>query len=186
MAKRLGFYGHFTKLQFDKVKFGATAAKKAEVLNRNAAREWLRAVYIKVPVWTGMARGGLKYAKGRSGASAGQTLSAYLRVAIPIGPERTWDGRELERRPDKTPEKGGAQSQYTLTEANGKYGFSFSTEIVHFIVNDIYPGLPPSYSRPWQAIQAGNDAYSDFVKNNIHEVFPKLSDYILKTRVEVK
>jgi hypothetical protein len=56
---RLGFTGHFKKITIDRTKFNTTMKANAEVVQREAIREWLRAVIVGVPVWTGMSMGAL-------------------------------------------------------------------------------------------------------------------------------
>jgi hypothetical protein len=182
---RLGFTGHFKKITIDRTKFTATMKATAEVVQREAIREWLRAVIVGVPVWTGMSMGALKYARGRSGDSAGQFLSSYLRVAVPIGPWRTWDGEALEIRSDKSPELGGRQSRYTISQYRGRYLFTFQTSVIQFIINDLYPGKPPSYTRPWQAIQAGNEAFQAYLNANLRKRLPKIKDFVVTSDVIV-
>ncbi len=66
--------GFFTKLTLDPGRYTKTLDKSMNVQLRQAARAWLRAVILKVPVWTGMSRGSLR------------PLGAFLRVAVPISP----------------------------------------------------------------------------------------------------
>src|SRR5688572_20554130 len=97
------FTGQLMGLKLKRGEITKTFTMQAERVVRAAAREWLRAVYVRIPVWTGMARGAIKFAKGRTGESSGQFLSIYLRVAVPIEPI-------IEVRKDKSPELGGKQS----------------------------------------------------------------------------
>lgn len=180
-----GFKGHFNILKFDSKKFAKELDRKSNQLLREAAREWVMAAYVRVPVWTGMARGAFKYAQGRSGPSAGVFLSVYLRVLVPIGPRRTYDGEPLEVRSDKSPQLGGRKSRYTISGTAMKYTFSFSTGIPYFESNDQEPGRPPSYTRPWNSMQAGNDAFKNHIRQNASTVVPKVSEYLTPTKINL-
>ncbi len=74
--------GRISFPQFDAQKWTDNLRARVETEMRNAAREWLRAVVPRVPVWTGTSAGTL------------MPLSRFLRAAIPAPvPEVTRKGR---------------------------------------------------------------------------------------------
>jgi hypothetical protein len=179
-----GFKGNFVVLEFDGKKFTKEMERRAFQLMREAAREWVRAVYVKVPVWTGMARGALKYAQGRVGPSAGLFLSEYLKILIPIGPERTHDGKPLEVRKDKSPQIGGRKARYTFSYYKGQFNFTLNIDIVHYEINEFHAGHPPSYSRPWNSFQAGDEAFKAYIDANVERILPNVNDYTRETKIK--
>ncbi len=180
-----GFKGKLYRLKLDSSRFLKEHERRANQVVREAAREFVLAAYMSVPVWTGMARGAFKYSQGRSGPSSGIFLSVYLKVLIPIGPTRTHDGGPLAIRANKSPQDGGAQSRYTFSGSNGQFRFTFNTSISHFQFNDITPGKPPSFTRPWGAFKAGSEAFNRYLKVNAKSTIPKLSSFLTTEEIIV-
>jgi hypothetical protein len=114
---------------------------------RQAAREWLRAVIPRVPVWTGMARGTL------------QPLGRFLKVAVPIHPVAV--------RPGMGPGVGARKSHFSFPERDHRFYFQWSTDVFHFIQNEFYQAPNPPFRlrhpTPWNAILAGKAAFDRYV-----------------------
>lgn len=156
-------------LKFDKKGYTEALGKAVEVQVRQAAREWLRAVIIEVPVYSGQA------------ASSLVPLSQYLRIAIDTSPtenarERKLDGRSL----------GRSQGHYSFDHTDTIYTFSFSTEVPHYLINEFNTGLgqpPLIHPTPWKSMTYGKIAFQNYLKSNLKDKIPKISKYITTVKI---
>jgi hypothetical protein len=145
-----------------------------ERLMRTSAAEWLRAVILRVPVWSGMARGTLKWAEGN-----GSTLAAFLRVAVPIDP--------VHSTPKKN-EHSGKGSFYFQKVSRNRYEFSFRTEAVHYQLNEFFERYDADRVKqqivaPWGSMRAGDSAWRRYVDSEIQsERFFKIVHFLTKSR----
>lgn len=170
------FKFEFSKITFDTGGFTKAFDEKAARLVRMAARAWLRALILQIPVWTGFALGSVKFAKGSGG-----NLGKYLNVAIPISPRsrrpRFYYHRGGRRTP-KTPERAGTYSEYNFPSGQWRYRFSFRSDVIHFILNEFYASVSPS--SPWLSMNAGRRAFLDYMKEHVKDL-PKVKDYVIKS-----
>ena len=143
-------------------------AAKSSVLS--AAREWLKAVIQMVPVWTGQALGSVKYAKGRSGTSAGLFLGEYLKVQIPINP--------LHFRPNKNPRTGGLQGRYTFSSSRHQYRFTYQTNVIYYVIQDFF-NIGVSPSAPWNSMQYGREAFIRSIREEMKIRLPRVNSFII-------
>lgn len=178
MAKGMFVYsGKMFELRIDG-KFTETLEKAIETMMRQAARAWLRAVIVKVAVWTGFALGSIKFARGNGG-----DLARFLNVAVPItragGLKRTprWYYSPSGERTEKRPENAGRYAQFSFTSGRHIFTFRFRDDVVHFMLNNFYDSVSPT--SPWNAIAAGHEAFKEYIKENIHKL-PKIGRYIIK------
>lgn len=154
--------GRFTKA-FD---------SKAEVLMKKAAAAWLRAVIVRVPVWTGFARGSLKFADGPRG-----NLSRFLQVAVPItGRRKTpkWYYHPGRGKVEKTPENAGRFAHYTFSTSRHVYTFTFTSTVVHYLIEEFFGQVSPT--APWLSMEAGRQAWLEYFDAHILDL-PKLKDF---------
>ena len=176
-----GFNGQLVKLKLDREKILEKHRTKARELLRLAAREFVLAAYVHVPVWSGMARGGFKYARGRVGPSSGIFLSVYLRVLIPIEPVP-----QASKHPKKTPEAGGAQSRYTFSDSNNQYRFTLNIGIDYFEYNELsQPDQRPSWAKPWNSFAAGKDAFDAYIQEHKKDIIPDFKDGVSRSIIKV-
>ena len=138
--KQLAFYGSFHGIKFDKASFSKTFEAKAQVLVRNAAREWLRAVLTKVPIWTGMSRGSIVLAKGKVG---GVGLARYLNMAIPTPhpnsrPKWYYPNPGSKYRLPKTPETGGQRGEYAFPSTQHRYRFRYTNNVIQVGIGELF------------------------------------------------
>ena len=144
--------GRLSFPRFDAKKFTDALRDLAEAQVRQAAREWLRAVIPKVPVFTGTARGTL------------MPLGRLIRVAVPISPKAV--------RPNRGPGVGASLTtgRYFYREGNRFY-FRFNTDVSHFIYNNLQPAPDPPFrlinETPWYATQAGNEAFNRYLAEEL-------------------
>lgn len=158
----------FVYIKLNKGAFTKALAESLETQNRQAARAWLRAVIIKVPTWTGEARGSLR------------PLGQFLRVAIPIVPSNSkWAQRAIEQ--GHTAEAGEAKGRFEFKNEGGKrFVFVFSSDVVHYLINEFYNVKPPIHLitlSPWFSFRAGKLAYKKYLNENLKEKIPKIKSF---------
>ncbi len=160
------------RIQGIKLEYGKFTKSLNEIMEtqlRNAAREWLRAVVIATPVYSGESRGSLL------------PLAGYLHRHIDIFPAHAWKVRP----PGPTSlgiEVGASRGSYSFTSTNYVYTFTFSTEVPQFLINEFNVGLgspPLIHPTPWRALEAGENAINQYLDENILKRFPKVSDYVV-------
>lgn len=163
------FYGKFVKIVPNN-KWSDLLEKRLNVLIRGAARAWLREIILHVPIWTGMARGSIKFARGQGGF-----LSAYLNVAVPISGVRPFPrfyyhpGRKT--RIPKVPISGAKFAKYSFAVTNKVFRFTFRSDVVHFILNEFYGS--DSTGAPWHALEKAQAAFQQYIKDNFRDVVGK-------------
>jgi len=158
----LKFRGRISFPKLDAAKYTQALEDAVETQMRQAAREWLRAVVPKVPVWAGTSRGSL------------QPLGRFLRVAIPINP--------LVQRKGAGPNVGASKSSFKFERIGRRFIFSVSTGVDHFIQNNFYEAPNPPFHlkepTPWKAFEAGEEAYLKYIKENLTKKIPKIKNFI--------
>lgn len=156
------FRGRLSFPKLDVTKYTEALEEAIETQIRQAAREWLRAVIPKVPVWTGTARGSL------------QPLGRFLRVAIPISP--------VARRKGMGPEVGASKGTFKFQRRGRRFVFTASSTVDHFIQNNFYQAPTPPFHlkepTPWKAFEAGDEAFIRYIKANLVKRIPKLKEFI--------
>lgn len=141
---------------------------------REAAREWLRALVVEVPVQTGMAKGAL------------QPLGRFLRVAVPIRPIRKPYYSHLEGG-EQTISFGAEKTEFVIKDdkSNGGsfiYEFSWSTDVLHYWLSQYYRGkaLPGDI-----AIQKADDAFLQHVQSTIDRRLPAILESLIEVHTEI-
>lgn len=160
-------YGRLSHIRFHQNKWTREFEKQIGILMRQAARAWLREVALQVPVWTGMAKGSVAFARGPGGH-----LARYLNVSIPIIPTHYVKG--------KNPLAGGRMGRYSFTNARHVWRFTFRTDVPHFILNEFYstPVGPQYKARPWNIFPAANEIFQQTLRSEIKRRLPKIKSYI--------
>jgi hypothetical protein len=172
------FSGQLQGLKLAKGKFTKVLDRQLQVLVRLAAREWLRAVIIKVPVYTGFALGSVKNAEGEKG-----NLARFLNVAVPIVPVNKrlhfyyHPGR---KRIVKNEDTGAYFSKYAFVNFNKVYRFRFQSDIIYYMINDFFGS---DFTGPWNSMDAGKTAFFEYLDANKVRMLPKVSDYLVKINV---
>ena len=142
------FYGKFDKIELVKEKLTKNVEAALGVALREAAREFVRAVLIEIPVQTGEAAGSLI------------PIGRLLRVAIPITPTRFQSG--------KNPSTGAAKSNYKLIAKYPKFVFEFEAGVIHYTLNEFGLGVgpygPDKKQPPWKTFEKGRDAFLAFLE----------------------
>jgi hypothetical protein len=149
-------------------KFGKTLDGYLQVQLRQAAREWLRAVIPRVPVYTGTARASLK------------PLGRFLRVAVPIRP--------VASRPGMGQFAGESQGIFEFKNERFVYTFTIGTGVRHYVTNEFYDVRPKIHLQhepiPWQSHAAGQAAFLRYVNSTIPKRMPSIKDF-LEIKVEI-
>ncbi len=156
-------------LKFNAKGYTEALDKVIQIQIRQAAREWLRAVFKEVPVYSGQARASLL------------PLGRYLRVSIPIDPV----DKATKRYPNAIT-TGQSQQTYEFRAEGAVYTFSFSTQVPHYLVNEFNTGLgspPLIHPTPWNSLQAGKIAFQQYLRNNLKKKIPKISKYVTRTKI---
>ncbi len=158
-------------LRTDSAKFTKDFDRRAQALMKKAAEAWLRAVILQVPLWTGFARGGLKFADGPNG-----NLSRFLHVAINVASSKKnpkWYYHPGRRRIPKKPEQAGRFAHYTFSASRHVFTFTYTTNIVHFLIEEFYG----RQSGPWNSMEAGQKAWLLYFFTNKKKSLPDLVKY---------
>lgn len=160
----LGGFG--TLLTLDPQRYTKTLDKTMEVQLRQAARAWLRAVIVKVPVWTGMSRGSLI------------PLGAFLRVKIPITP--------VASKPGMGPLAGSLRSSFNFTKRGTSYSFEFDESVAHYTINeffDVSHTIKLITPGPYNSFRFGAAAFQAYVTNELPKRLPRVEDVIVTKRI---
>jgi len=180
------FKGYLERVELDKGNLTKKlqAAFQREI--RNAAREFLRAAILKVPTYTGMARGMLmplqRYLNQRMG-DIGSSL-VTLDINPVVGAQK--------KHPGMNPEAGASFGQDFTFNKGGQYRFSINVQLAHFLINDFYSQAGTdtvsesgnlTHPIPWGAIEAGREAFKKYLRDNLANNLPKIAKFISHTRV---
>lgn len=165
----LEFNTNFDVLELDAKKYTRTLDRILGQIIREAAREWLRAVLKSVP-----ARGGFPVLTGAAKSTL-VPLGRFLRVAVPVNPVKG-DRRSL-----------GLNSQHfkIIDDKNNggsfNYSFEWSTDLLHYFINEFYGYIPYA---PWNTVEAGEQAFIEYIENALNTKIPNLQEYIQVKRIK--
>lgn len=159
------------KLLFDQKRFSRTLRDTLQAQLRNAAREFVRAAIVRIPIDTGEARGTFL------------PIGRFLHISVPIsGAEPTVKKSEFT---GESPEK-----RLIFQFSSNQYGeyFEIDWQLFHFWFNDFFQhsyinGQEPT---PWGSIEAGKDAFLLYMKNEAPKRLPKIKDFILTSMLEIE
>jgi len=162
------FFGKIDKIELVKGKLTKKIEEALAVGMRNAAREFVRAVLINIPVQTGEAAGALI------------PLGRMLRVAIPIRPTRSQAG--------KNPSTGAEKSSYKFVSKYPKFTFEFEAGVIHYTLNEFGLGVgpygPDKKQPPWNTFGAGKAAFLAYLERNKLLSDPKIiEDSTVRTSI---
>lgn len=178
------FQASLHSFKFDEDRFTKAFEKAALILIKKAAREWIKAVIIRIGTWTGFAKGSIKFARGPFG-----DLGSFLRVSIPINKNKEYirTGRPRfyygngDIKVPKTPERGGIRGRYNFTQSQGRHRFFYRSDTVHMVANVFYKNAEiPSTSK--EAMRAGAKAFRAYIRAHAGDL-PRVRDYIGKMKL---
>ncbi len=150
-------------MYIDAPRYTKTLDQAIQVQVRQAAREWLRAVILKVPVWTGTSVGSL------------QPLGNFLRVKVPNNPVAV--------RPGYGPSVGRANQEFKFERNGTTWSFSFTEGVAHYIVNEFYNVNDTGHFNlknpgPYLSFKAGEIAFQSYIQKYLLQRVPNLKDFI--------
>lgn len=153
----------FPTYKWNSQKFNQTLRTKLTVQVRQAAREFVRAAIVKVPIDTGEAIGTFL------------PIGRFLNVSIPI-----LNNHPTEK---KNPETGSSEEKRLLfTFSSNQYGvyFEIDWQLFHFWFNEFFHHNYPNaqIETPWHSMEAGRDAFLEYMRTVAVERLPKLKDFI--------
>lgn len=156
------FKSSFSLIQFQSSAYLRRLQEKLEVIQREAARAWLRAVLEHVPTWTGTARGTYL------------SLGSVLHVAVPITPKV--------QRANRGPLFGVVKSYFDFSAEGLVYRFSFTQNLEYYLMDElnIVPNIP---STPWHSFSFGYEAWKAEVKTRLLKDMPQLATFVSYKRV---
>lgn len=160
--------GFMTQLTINPQRYTKTLDKVMDTQLRQGARAWLRAVLVKVPVWTGMSRGSLR------------PLGAFLRVAVPITPKVTRSGMG--------PDEGAKRSSFKFGKEGTEYFFSFDEQVAHYTINEFFNVSPPLNlitPGPYGSFEAGAEAFQDYIETELPKRLPRFEEIITTKIIRV-
>ena len=165
------FVGRFEKLTLQGARFSTAWKQALETQMRQASREFLRAVIVRVPVYTGMARGSL------------QPVGRFLRVAVPIRPDP-----RARLYPDKNPGRGRALGGFNFSNKGGfSPNLSINIGVLHFQLNEFRSSkLKLRHPTPWRSFDAGRAAFRAYLRRNLAQKVPRINSFVVRTRVRIK
>lgn len=170
------FRGSLVGLHFAKEPFSKTMDAAIQRLIKGAAREWLRAMIVQVPVWSGETRGPIKFARGPNG-----NLARFLNVSIPIVPRQ--------RRENKNEQTGARKGRWNMTAANHVYRFYFRSDVIQYMHNEFFARSDPGAGgqqviAPWHSLEVGRDAFEHFVQEGKAKL-PRIQNAITTFRIPI-
>ena len=181
------------KFEFKRVAYSRAFDKAMKLLLRNAAREFAKAVILRVPVQTGFARGSLLNLADAIGINASSSPESFRRkldkrrgkiVNVPLNGKTSYYTDSGGRVP-KTPENArqfSTDPDKVFTAADNVYTFSYGASILYYVINDIASNSHTP-SAPWLSFQAGHDAMTAYIREHILEDVPAIKDYVEKTEI---
>jgi hypothetical protein len=160
----------FAKLSLATNKYTATLDRNIQVQLRQGARAWLKAVILKVPIWTGTSMGSL------------QPLGAYLRVAVPNNYKVVRSGYG--------PSVGKASQEFKFERNGNVWSFSFTEEVPHYLVNEYYNVNASGHFHlitpgPYHSFAAGENAFIGYINKYLIQKVPNLHDFEIIEEVRI-
>ena len=156
--------------KFDAKKFSRTLRKELSTQTRQAARAFLRRTIVKIPVDTGQARGTFL------------PLGRFLRVAVPIGGAQPEANKSA-----STGSSGEKQMLFQFSLDNQGSYFEIEPQLFYFWWNDFFAHHYPKgqLPTPWESLEAGKDAFIDYMRNVAPSRLPKLKDFIVTSFFDI-
>ena len=162
---------------------------------RAAAAAWVKAILLKVPVYTGAAKGTfvpLTRVLSRFGVSNPYVGPVNEAAAHKITTGTVLDGVHYSLGYHGAQQYG--QSFFDLPKATNfatslTFTFAFSNNLPYMLWNDIYPApawLHLPSNPPWQYLNAGLDAFRNYVAVELPKYIPGIAPYITVQVVSVR
>jgi len=161
--------GQFVQLGIEIERYSKSLDAAISAQIRQAAREWLKAVILKVPIWTGTSMGSL------------QPLGAYLKVKVP--------DHYVAVRKGYGPSVGRANQEFSFSRKGYVWTFSFTEEVAHYLVNEYFNANLLGYKLitpgPYGSFYAGEVAFENYINEYLAKRVPNLKDFISINYVKI-
>ncbi len=144
---------------FNILGFKTDLNKVGKEIVKDAAREWLKAVIVEIPTYTGAARGTFK------------PLGSFLKVLVPKGTPVS--ARKQKKIKGVTYQLGfGPAAQYgqefDFTQKGFRFEFNYTVNLPYIVWNSFGPGLPElKKETPWHALDKGKDAFGKYILEKV-------------------
>ena len=157
---RAGMSARVVKMKFNERSWTKKFTAEMLKLVKDAAREYLKLLIERVPVYTGMSQGSLK------------PLSRFLNHSFSISPKHF--------RRDRTPALGERQQDFKLEAQHGgkTFRFRWNTHVAWFIANN-YHAHPNVPSAPWGVLEDAEDVFYQYLKDNWKDRMPRLKSFMI-------
>lgn len=178
---------------FKRAAYSKAFDKAMQLLMRNAAREFAKAVLLRVPIQTGFARGALLNLADAIGLNAATSPISFIRKLdkrrmnaknLPLNGVVSYYTDSGGRVP-KTPENARQFStaiDKVFTSENYVYTFNYEASILYYMINDAFSNSHTP-SAPWMSFEAGHDAMVQYIEEHVLDDVPAISDYFETTEV---
>jgi len=178
---------------FKREPYTAAFFKAIQLVMRNAAREFAKAVLIRVPVQTGFARGSLLNLADAIGLSASSSPESFRRKLdkrrmkvynVPLNGKVSYytdSGGKVPKTPENARQFSTAPDK-VFTQEDGVFIFNYAASILYYVINDASAN-PYTPSSPWLSFAAGHMAFINYLHENLLDDVPAISDYIEKTEI---
>lgn len=172
------FFGSLKIFDFNSTLATLKLRESMRLLVEDAARAFIRAAVLKVPVDSGMARGSYL------------NIGRFLRVQIPISPKspRSANSRKyLGTNVTKSPTVGAALSvtpEQAFQQQGGITVFNFNTRVFHYNLNEFFP-LRSNRGVPWRSLDAGQLAFFEFLNANLLKRIPQFNQFLTTTTINI-
>ena len=152
------------KIELDKSRYLKAVDTKLIQIHKNALRDFIRAVYPKVPVDTGQARGSLV------------PFARSVNAVIPIAPKTF--------RKDRSPTTGAAASSFEIILTKGRYVATLDVNLGYYEFLDIHKGRSPTSE--WFSFLADKKAYKKSINRQLGSKLrnlPKIKEFFTFVRI---
>ncbi len=138
--------------------------KKTLELREKTARAYVRAVFSRIPVWSGAARATLIPLA---------ILAKMGELAATIRPV-AFEGSHYPRGDPNHGVDSGVNhgTQSSLDNSFPSIGFTFETDLIHFFLHE------ENGWNDWGALEAGRNAASSYIEENASKFMPNMNRYI--------
>jgi hypothetical protein len=154
----------FSKLEFDHKRYVGDFKAKLKDELRQALRAMLRATMVRVPVYTGMARGSLR------------PLGRFLNEHVPISP--------VAQRKKMGIREGEALGSVEIDDSTYDISVKINIGVLHYAINEFFNvPLPLKNPTPWESFRVGREAYKRYLRQNLKQNLPRIKKYVSRKRI---
>jgi hypothetical protein len=169
--------------------FTETLYKKLDVEFKRAVKEWLLTIIAQIPVYTGTAKGTF----APVGRIVGRVVAAASAVSLRASQKKYFKYQGKSYPLGFEAGKSYASPAPTLTHEDTVTGrtftFTFTNTLPYVVWNDMRKGpawFPFKTPTPWKLLDAGAEAWRNYLLNEMPKRLPKLKDSIKIVTMKVR